>query len=264
MLELLTLYAHADYMNDPDYNVKGVIVDIETRKKPEYSKILRDLIKECLEPEPSLRPKLRRLRAFVKACRDCLGSIYEQSDNTGRARFERNSLLYYVRNEINNMPTGGWEPYDPESPSKPEGGQFRDGWPVVFPRFHDGPEAERKGSNDNNSDDDDDDWPVVFPPFHDGPKAEREGSNDSSSDDDDDDDDNDSDSHDGGSPSSRQIRARDPRTPERMLPKSMSLRPLDPLFRLSPFKLPSVTPTDFHHRHCPIFEGSHEQSDCNF
>lgn len=233
MLELLTLYTHADYMNDPDYNVNGVIVDIETKKKPEYSKMLRDLIKECLEPEPSLRPKLHRLQARIKACRDRLGRIYEQSDNTGRAIFEYNSLLYYVRNEINNMPTGRWEPYEPESPSKPEHGQFRDDWPVVFPRFHDGPEAEREGSNDRNSDDDDDD-----------------------SDDDD--------SDDGGLPSSRQIRARDPRAPERMMPKSMSLRLLDPLFRLFPFKLPSVPLTDFYHRHCPLFEGSQEQSDCNF
>lgn len=157
MLELLTLSPHVDYMNDPDYNVDGVITDIETDKKPEYSIALRDLIKSCLEPKPLERIKIGSLRACIKSNRDHLSETYEQSDNNGRARFEDDSLLYYIRNEINNMPPGRYEPIDPESPSKPEVVRFRDyDWPVVFPRFHDGPESEGQGSDDSDDSDSDD------------------------------------------------------------------------------------------------------------
>lgn len=158
MLELLTLYPHADYMNDPDFNVYGTIIDIQTQKTPEYSKSLRDLIKGCIEFEPLDRIELDRLRACIKFYRDRLNNTYEQLDNTERARFESNSLLYYVRNEINNMPTGRWEPYEPESPSKPEDEKFPNlDWPVVFPRFDDGPETTGEENDDSDSDDDSDD-----------------------------------------------------------------------------------------------------------
>lgn len=193
MLELLTLYTHNDYMHDPAYNVKGVIIDIATSKRPEYSKNLRDLIKSCLEPKPARRIEIHHLQACIKEHRDRLIKNYEQSDSNERARFQRDSRLYYIRNEINDMPTGRFEPNEPVSPSRPEAGNFPDlDWPVVFPRFDDGPETEGEGSDDSDSNSGDDD-------------------------DDDDDDDND----DVGSPRG-QTQARKTEAPKRLLPKSMS------------------------------------------
>lgn len=151
MLELLTLYAHLDYINDPEYNDAGRIRVIETNKEPEYSQDLRGLIKACIEPKCLERIKLEDLRARIKSYHDRIIREYRQSNDDWRARYESDSLLYYARNEINNMPTGEWEPYKAISPSKPEEVKFPDhAWPVVFPRFVDGPEAGGKKGGDGN------------------------------------------------------------------------------------------------------------------
>ena len=157
MLELLTLYRHADYVNDPEYHVNGVITNIDTTKEPEYSKDLRDLIKRCIEPDPFNRIPLDRLRAFIRSYRKRISRAYRESDEEGKARFQSDNRLYYIRNEINNMPTGNWQPNEAKSPSEPESGKFPDrDFPVVFPRFDDGPEGEGNGVDDGDSDDDDD------------------------------------------------------------------------------------------------------------
>ena len=208
MLELLTLYSHADYMIDPEYNVNGEIIDIKTEKEPEYSKKLRDLIKSCLESKPAKRIEVHRLRDCIEVYRDRIKKRYEQSDSNERARFEHDSFLYYKRNEINNMPTGRYQPYDPESPSMPEAQKIPDlDWPVTFPRFHDdGPEAEGEGNDDgddNNSDDD----------------LLRGG-----------------------------LRARKTRLPKGRRPASMSPYLLNPLLGFSPHESSFASLADLHHR----------------
>lgn len=156
MLELLTLYRHADYVHDPEYHVNGVIFNIDTTKEPEYSKDLRDLIKRCIEPDPFNRIPLHRLRASIRSYRKRISRAYRESDEEGKARFRSDNRLYYVRNEINNMPTGNWQPNEAKSPSEPESGKFPDrDFPVIFPRFDDGPEGEGDEGDDGDSDDGD-------------------------------------------------------------------------------------------------------------
>ena len=157
MLELVTLYPHADYMNDPEYHADGLIVRVQTSREPEYSSALRKLIRQCVRPAPADRITLRRLRARVGLCRDRILESYRAASGEERARFEADGRLYYVRNEINGMPTGTWEPYVAEGPSRPEPGKFPDPeWPVVFPRFDDGPEAGGGGGDDADGDGDGD------------------------------------------------------------------------------------------------------------
>ena len=156
MLELLTLYRHADYVNDPEYHVNGVITNIDTTKEPEYSKDLRDLIKRCIEPDPFNRIPLDRLRASIRSYRKRISRAYRESDEEEKARFRSDNRLYYIRNEINNMPTGNWQPNEAKSPSEPESGKFPDrDFPVIFPRFDDGPEGEGDEGDDGDGDDGD-------------------------------------------------------------------------------------------------------------
>lgn len=164
MLELLTLYSHADYVNDPEYHVNGVITNIDTTKEPEYSKDLRDLIKRCIEPDPFNRIPLHRLRASIRSYRKRISRAYRESGEEEKARFRSDNRLYYIRNEINNMPTGNWQPYEAKSPSEPESGRFPDrDFPVIFPRFDDGPEGEGDDGDADDGNGDADDAPRPGP-----------------------------------------------------------------------------------------------------
>ncbi len=142
MLELLTLYSHADHMNDTAYHVNGMINEIKTRKEPEYSQQLRDLIRDCLKPEPSNRIRLEVLHVYIKSRCKSIHKTYKNAIDKERARFETDALLYYVKDEINNMPTGTWENYDPEPKPVPE--QFPDQWPIRYPRFEKGPDGKER------------------------------------------------------------------------------------------------------------------------
>ena len=52
------------------------------------------------------------------------------------------------------MPTGNWQPNEAKSPSEPESGKFPDrDFPVIFPRFDDGPEGEGDEGDDGDADD---------------------------------------------------------------------------------------------------------------
>lgn len=146
MLELLTLYSHADYMADARYHVDSRVKEITTIRDPEYSEDLRNLIHKCIEPYPQNRIDLKSLRFHVKAYRNGMRSAYKKLDETAKTKYKTDNRLYYVRNEINDMPPGNIEPYDPKSPSQPESGKFPDReFPVRFPRFdEDGPEEEEE------------------------------------------------------------------------------------------------------------------------
>ena len=155
MLELLTLYRHADFVNDPEYHVNGVITNIDTTKEPEYSKDLRDLIKRCIEPDPFNRIPLDRLRASIRSYRKRISRAYRESGEEQKARFRSDNRLYYIRNEINDMPTGHWQPYEAKSPWEPESGKFPDrDFPVIFPRFFDDDGPEREGDDGDGGADD--------------------------------------------------------------------------------------------------------------
>ena len=156
MLELLTLYTHAEHMNDPAYNVDGVIEQIRTENQPEYSADLRDLIMSCIKPNASDRIGLNPLRALITSYRERIHERYNNlSDDDGRAKFEFENLLYYVKDEINNMPTGSWIPYDPEPTPGIE--KFPDAWPIRYPRFDKGREGGSGGSEDSEGSDEDSD-----------------------------------------------------------------------------------------------------------
>lgn len=146
MFELLTLYSHHGYMKNSAFDDGGEIQGIETNKSPEYSEEIRNLTIECIRREPVHRIKLDHLRARIKSYRDRILQRYRQSDENGRRRFESDSLLHYVGNEINNMPTGLWSPL-----GKPrgEGGAFPDpAYPIKYPTFPDGPEAAQERHDD--------------------------------------------------------------------------------------------------------------------
>ena len=141
MLELLTLYRHADYMEDDNYHSpEGQIIDIETVKKPEYTEELRELIKQCVEPDALKRIKLKDLRSRIKSRRHEWKQSYRDESEGGRERFRAANRLYYVWNEINDMPPGNWIPQDVNYPQSSRIGGFRPEFPVGYPRFPDGPE----------------------------------------------------------------------------------------------------------------------------
>ena len=153
MYELLTMYTYSSCINDADYTVNGRLKDIKTKKEPEYSKELRRLITRCIEFESTDRIELNRLQAKIGRYRGHIQQRYRQSDDSEKLRFERNSHLYYIGNEINNMPTGTWEPYICWTPPDLENNHFRDrDYPIVFPRFDDGPESGGEGGDENDND----------------------------------------------------------------------------------------------------------------
>ena len=146
MFELLTFHEHSDYTEDDQNNTYGMILEIQTNKKPEYSETLRHLITECVRPVPLERIELDRLRERIKSYRDRMHREYTETDDDGRAEFESENLLYYIKNEINNMPTTG--EYKPIK--APSASSFPDPeYPIFPPNFadagenDDGPEAEK-------------------------------------------------------------------------------------------------------------------------
>ena len=137
MFELLTSHQYRDYMEDAHDH-------IDTDKEPEYSETLRDLITECIRPIPLERIELDRLRERIQSYRDRMHREYMETDDDGRAEFESENLLYYIRNEINNMPTTS--ELIPSQP--PLLSEFPDAdYPIFPPLFsdeediEDGPEA---------------------------------------------------------------------------------------------------------------------------
>ena len=145
MLELLTLYQHAEYMGCSDFRQDdGQIVEIETVRNPDYDKILRDLIRECVEPNPLKRVKLKDLRSRIKSSRNgCREYYYTRASEEGEGeRLWAQHRLYYVNNEINDMPSGNWQPQSGDLPRSSHSEGVDPKFPVVYPRFPDGPETE--------------------------------------------------------------------------------------------------------------------------
>lgn len=152
MFELVTLYLHADYLCDEEYSNNGTIVNIKTSRDPEYSKELRDLIEACVKPGPSNRILLDHLRILIKSYRDSIHEKYEQLNDDKKRAFQSHNRLYYIENDINDMPTGSWKPN-----RKLEAEKFLDPWTFKYPSFSDDPETKGEGANDGDKDNDGDD-----------------------------------------------------------------------------------------------------------
>ena len=135
-------------MNDPDFNNNGYVIDIATVKNPEYSQDIRELIQDCLRPEPRNRIRLDVLRICIKAYRDRIQDTYKQSNENEQARFKSESRLYYNKSEINNMSPGNWSPFDKKK--KPVREQFPEKPGIRYPRFANGPEVEKEESDDSD------------------------------------------------------------------------------------------------------------------
>ena len=147
MFELMTFHDYPEYIEDPENQINGMIKEIRTDKQPEYSETLRELITECVRPRPMERIELDRLRERIKSYRDRMHTEYNETDDDGRAEFESENLLYYIGNEINNMPTTG--ELNPTQP--PIASQFPDpDYPIFRPRFPDEEDIEEgpEGAND--------------------------------------------------------------------------------------------------------------------
>ena len=180
-------------MIDKAYNKNGCIVDITTVKIPEYSQELRDLIQDCLHPTPRNRIRLDILRISINEFRNRIKDGYEQSSDNEKSRFESESLLFYNKDEINNMPPGNWEPYDKKK--RPEGELFPETASIRYPVFPDD-DGDDGGEDDGGEDD----------------GGEDDGDEDE--DDEDDDDDDDGDDDEAGAPVIMQQKGISPQSPD--------------------------------------------------
>jgi len=109
MYEMTTLHRAARVLfNRPDPYGHGC-PPITTNKTPEYSSHLLDLIRDCLNVDPSERPTFHQLhvatRRHARMTMDQLAWMLNAPDEP--CEEER---LYYRDNEINTMPTGNYIP----------------------------------------------------------------------------------------------------------------------------------------------------------
>jgi hypothetical protein len=84
-----------------EYN-EHAISEIKTKKKPEYSNLIRDLIRECLHIKIAKRPTPEQVLERTK--RGLEAVVRSREGETGDRNGPR---LYYMGNEINHMPVGG-------------------------------------------------------------------------------------------------------------------------------------------------------------
>ena len=175
MFELMTFHEYPEYIEDPEKQINGMIKEIRTDKQPEYSETLRNLIIECIRPLPMERIELDRLRQRIKSYRDRMHTEYNETDDDGRAEFESENMLYYIRNEINNMPTTG--ELNPTQPPLPSGFPDPD-FPVFRPRFSDEEDIEEGPEGVNDFWDEVEDRPEAAEDFEEeidhGPDPERD------------------------------------------------------------------------------------------
>ena len=86
------------------------IPEIQTTRKPDFSPNLRGLVRECLRPLPNRRPTISELLKRINFCREGIRKYFEPirgPDESIAHDFER---VFYRGNEIEQMPTGEWEP----------------------------------------------------------------------------------------------------------------------------------------------------------
>ncbi len=87
------------------------IPEITTRKKPEYSTTLRELVRECLHIEIRKRPTPDQLLARTReGLETAMRSRRRNADESNNAEVSKNPpRVYYMGSEINHMPIGDAE-----------------------------------------------------------------------------------------------------------------------------------------------------------
>lgn len=150
MYELMTLRrVDRIWLHEAD-DLRHGINPIMTLHKPEYSRSLKNAIRECLKPYPEDRPSARELLERIEDYRKRMHK--HLSEAAGEDPIEPSpgagQRLYYRGNEINKMRPGK-ERLNPDDEEKDPGdadGKFRDPnlSPVRFPQFSDAAFSKKK------------------------------------------------------------------------------------------------------------------------
>lgn len=166
MFELLTHEAVVYYLTDDEWTVNEAFFDIPNVRTPRYSGALTELIKLCLMPEPWDRPSIEELE--LKIGTKCQRIMNEYTANPSLQKQDR---LYYAGSEINQMPPGDWNYWNPVVKDVPKPSDLPDPKEpknpftetIKYPPFPtselDGPEeqgGEVQETRVKSSDDDDD------------------------------------------------------------------------------------------------------------
>ena len=167
MFELLTHEAVACYLDDDEWTVNEVFVDIPNVRNPKYSSALTELIKLCLSPEQWDRPSIEELELKIGArCRTII------DEYTANPSLHEKDRLYYKGSEINQMPPGNWNywypgiEYVPKPSEPPDSQEIKNPFtnPITYPLFPssnlDGPEKggeEQEGDGDVENEENEED-----------------------------------------------------------------------------------------------------------
>ena len=138
MFELLTHEAADYYLSDHEWTVNEAFVAIPNSRTPKYSSALTELIRLCLMPKTRNRPSIEELELKINVRCQSILKKYE-ADPSLRER-ER---LYYRGSEINQMPPGNlnyWQPrlaYVPRPSETPDSRDIMNPFTnrISYPRF---------------------------------------------------------------------------------------------------------------------------------
>lgn len=163
MFELLTNEAVVLYLSDEEWTLNEAFQQIPNVRNPRYSSALTELIRLCLMPEPWDRPSIEELELKIGV--RCQSVTDELAANPSLHQQDR---LYYKGSEINQMPPGDWNYWNPvreyvltpsEDPFHTRGPKnpFTDS--IVYPHFptSEMDDHEEEGGESQDGDDDDED-----------------------------------------------------------------------------------------------------------
>lgn len=108
MFELVTHEAVAYYLADDEWTVNEAFITIPNLRNPKYSDALTELVKICLMPEPWDRPSIEELELKIDASCQSIRDRYDANPS-----LRERDRLYYRGSEINQMPPGNWNYWNP-------------------------------------------------------------------------------------------------------------------------------------------------------
>lgn len=156
MYELMTLRRVDRIWLREGEDVHHGINPIITLQKPEYSRSLKNVIRDCLKPYPEERPSphdlLEKIEVYRRRTHKHLSE--EAGEDSTEPTPGAGQRLYYRGNEINKM-LPGKERLNPDEEEKEPGdadGKFRDPnlSPVKFPQFSDAALLKKKPNKNND------------------------------------------------------------------------------------------------------------------